>query len=63
MPHFIKGLGNVEECSRAVLLGLEEFVDLLDDTVGLFYCGMSLPEAKLMIGDETVGGHQWEDTV
>jgi hypothetical protein len=57
MPHFIKGLRNVEECSGAVLLGFEGFVDPLDYTVGLFYCGMSLPEAKLMSGDETVGGH------
>jgi hypothetical protein len=25
--------------------------------VGLDDCGISLPEAELMIGDETVGGH------
>jgi hypothetical protein len=31
--------------------------------VGLVDCGMLLPEAELMIGDETVGGHEWEDTV
>jgi hypothetical protein len=63
MPHFIIDLGNVDECSGAVLLSFEGFVDPLDDTVGLFYCGMSLPESELMSGDETVGGHQWEDTV
>jgi hypothetical protein len=38
-------------------------VDSLDETVGLVDCGMSLPESELMSGDETVGGHQWEDTV
>jgi hypothetical protein len=63
MPHFIKWVGNVEECSGAVLLGFKGFMDPLDDTVSLFYCGMSLSEARLVSGDETVGGHQWEDTV
>jgi hypothetical protein len=38
-------------------------VDTLEETVGLVYCGMSLPEAEILIGDETVGGHQFEDTV
>jgi hypothetical protein len=47
MPHLIEVLGNVKECSRAVLLGIKGCVD----------CGMLLPEAKLIIGDETVGGH------
>jgi hypothetical protein len=51
MPHFIECLGDVEKCSGAVLLVLEGFVYPLDDTVGLFYCGMSLPEAKLVSGD------------
>jgi hypothetical protein len=36
MPHFVKGLGNVEECSGAVLLSFQGFLDPLDDTVGLF---------------------------
>jgi hypothetical protein len=31
--------------------------------VGLVDCGMLLPEAELMIGDETFEGHEWEDTV
>jgi hypothetical protein len=56
MPHFIKGLGNVKECSGAVLFGFEGFVDPLDETVGLVDCGMALPETELMSGDETVGG-------
>jgi hypothetical protein len=38
-------------------------MDPLDDTVGLFDGGMLLSKAKLMSGDETVGGHQWEDTI
>jgi hypothetical protein len=63
MPHFIKGLGNVEKCSGTVLLGFAGFMDSLDDTVGLFYCGMSLPEAKLVSGYESVGGHHWEDRI
>jgi hypothetical protein len=63
MPHFIEGLGNIEECSGTVLLGFEGFVDPLYDTMGVFYCGKSLPEAKLVSGNESVGGHQWEDTV
>jgi hypothetical protein len=63
MLHLIEGLGNVEECSGAVLLGVEGCVDPLDETVGLVDCGMSLPEAELMVGDETIGGHQWENTV
>jgi hypothetical protein len=54
MPHFIEGLGNVEECSIAVLLGVEGCVDSLDETVGLVDCGMSLLQAELMSGDETV---------
>jgi hypothetical protein len=63
VPHFIKGLGNVEEFSGAVLFGFEGSVNSLDETVGLVDCGMSLPESELMSGDETVGGHQWVDTV
>jgi hypothetical protein len=63
MPHFIKGLGNVEECSGAVSFGFKGLVDPLDETVGLVNCGMSLPETELMSKEETVGGHQWEDTV
>jgi hypothetical protein len=39
MPHFIEGLGNVEECSGAVLLGVEGCVDSLDKTVGWVDCG------------------------
>jgi hypothetical protein len=35
VPHFVEGLGNVKECSGAVLLGFEGCLDLLDDTVGL----------------------------
>jgi hypothetical protein len=60
MPHFVAGLGNVEECSGAVLLSFE---GCLDDTVGLFDGGMSLSGAKLVIGDETVGANLWEETV
>jgi hypothetical protein len=63
VPHFVEGLGNVEECSGAVLLGFEGRLDLLDDTVGLVDGRMSLSEAKLVSGDETVGGNQWEETV
>jgi hypothetical protein len=63
MPHFVEGLGNDEECSGAVLLSFYGFLDPLDDTVGLFDSRMSLSEAKLVSGDETVGGDQWEDTV
>jgi hypothetical protein len=48
MPHFVKCLGAVEEGSGAVLLGIEGFVYPLDDSVGLFYCGVLLPEAKVM---------------
>jgi hypothetical protein len=54
MPHLIEGLGNIEECSGAVLIGVKGCVDALDQTVGLVDCEMSLPEAELMIGDETV---------
>jgi hypothetical protein len=57
MPHFIEGLGNVEECSGAVLLGVEGCVDSLDETVCSVDCGMSLPEAEFMSGAEIVGGH------
>jgi hypothetical protein len=49
--------------NAAEQLGFEGFVDPLDETVGLVDCGMALPETELMSGDETVGGHQWEDTV
>jgi hypothetical protein len=54
MPHLIKSLGNIEECSGAVLLGIKGCVDALDQTVGLVNCGMSFPESELKIGDETV---------
>jgi hypothetical protein len=63
MPHFVEGLGNVEECSGTVLLSFLGFLDPLDNTVGFFDGRMSLSEAKLVSGDETVGGNQWEDTV
>jgi hypothetical protein len=38
-------------------------VDPLDNTVDFFDGGMALSKAKLMSGDEIVGGHQWDDTV
>jgi hypothetical protein len=63
MPHLIEGLGNIEECSGAVLLGVEGCVDVLDYTVGLVDCGMPLPEAELKSEDNSVGGHQWEVTL
>jgi hypothetical protein len=48
MPKFVKRLGDVEEGSGAELLGFESFKYSVDDSVGLFYCGVALPEAKLM---------------
>jgi hypothetical protein len=63
MLYFVEGLGNIEECSGAVLLGFEGCLDLLDITMGLFDLRMSLSGAKLVIGDETVRGNQWEETV
>jgi hypothetical protein len=48
MPHFVKRLGDVEEGSGAVLLGFESFMYSVEDSVGLFYCRVTLPEAKLM---------------
>jgi hypothetical protein len=47
MPHFIKCLGDVKECCGTILFVFKGVVDSLDDTVGLFYCGVSLSEAEL----------------
>jgi hypothetical protein len=36
---------------RSSIACFEGFVNPLDDTAGLFYCGMSLPEAELVSMD------------
>jgi hypothetical protein len=51
MPHFIECLGDVEKCCGTVLFVFKGFAYPLDVTVGLFYCGASLPEAELVSGD------------
>jgi hypothetical protein len=49
--HFIECLGDVKKCCGTVLLVFESFVYPLDDSVGLFYCGVPLPEAEMVSGD------------
>jgi hypothetical protein len=51
MPHFFKCLGDVKECCGTILFVFKGVVDSLDDTVGLFYSGVSLSEAELVGGD------------
>jgi hypothetical protein len=55
-------LGDVEKFCGTVLLVFEGFVYPLDDMVGLFYCGVPLPEAELVSGDKSVVVNQWEDS-
>jgi hypothetical protein len=44
-------LGRCQEMLRNSIACFEGFVYLLDNAVGLFDCGVSLPEAELVSGD------------
>jgi hypothetical protein len=48
MPDFVKGLRDIKECSRAVCLVFEGFVNPVNDAMRLFDGGVSLPEAGLV---------------
>jgi hypothetical protein len=50
MPDFVKGLGNVNECSGAVCFLFEGFMNTMDDAMRLFDGGVSLHEAELVSG-------------
>jgi hypothetical protein len=48
MPDFIKDLGDIKECCRAVGFVFKGFIDSVDDAMCLFSGGVCLPEAELM---------------
>jgi hypothetical protein len=50
MPDFVKGLGDVKECSEAVCFVFEGFVKPVNDAMSLFDGGVSQPEAELVSG-------------
>jgi hypothetical protein len=50
MPDFVKGLRDIKECSGAVCLVFEGFVNPVIDEMRLFDGGVSPPEAELVIG-------------
>jgi hypothetical protein len=48
VPRFVKCLRNVKEGCGTILFVFKGFVDVLDDAVGLFDCGVTLTEAELV---------------
>jgi hypothetical protein len=50
MPDFVRGLRNIKECSRAVCLVFEGFVNPVNDAIRLFDGGVSPPKAELVSG-------------
>jgi hypothetical protein len=48
MPDFVKGLRNIKECSGAVCLVFEGFVNLENDAMRLFDGGLSPPETEMV---------------
>jgi hypothetical protein len=45
MPDFVKGLRDIKECSGAVFLVFEGFVNPVNNAMHLFNGGVSPPEA------------------
>jgi hypothetical protein len=50
MPDFVKGLRDIKECSGAIFLVFEGFVNRVNDAMRLFDGGVSPPEAELVVG-------------
>jgi hypothetical protein len=50
MPDFGKGLRDIKECSEAVCLVFEGFVNPVNDAMRLFDDGVSPPQAELVSG-------------
>jgi hypothetical protein len=50
MPDFVNGLGDIKECSGAVFLVFEGFVNPVNDAMRLFDGGVSPPETELVSG-------------
>jgi hypothetical protein len=50
MPDFVKDLRDIKECSEAVCLVFESFINPVDNVMCLFNGGVSPPEAELVSG-------------
>jgi hypothetical protein len=50
MPDFVKGLRDIKECSGAIFLVFEGFVNPVNNVMHLFDGGVSPPEAELVRG-------------
>jgi hypothetical protein len=50
MPDFFKSLRYIKECSGAIFLVFEGFVNPVNDAMRLFDGGVSPPEAELVSG-------------
>jgi hypothetical protein len=50
MPDFVKSLRDIKECSGAVCLVFEVFVNPVNDSMSLFDGGVSPSEAELVNG-------------
>jgi hypothetical protein len=50
MPDFVKGLRDIKECSGAIFLVFEGFVNPVNDAMRLFDGGVSPLEAELVGG-------------
>jgi hypothetical protein len=50
MPDFVKGLRDIKECSGAIFLVFEGFVNPVNDAMRLLDGGVSPPEAELVRG-------------
>jgi hypothetical protein len=61
MPDFVKGLGDVKECSGAVCFVFEGFVNPVNDAMRLFDGGVSPPEAELASGYSVVVLDEWKE--
>jgi hypothetical protein len=50
MPDFVKSSRDIKECSGAVFLVFEGFINPVNDATRLFGGGVSPPEAELLNG-------------
>jgi len=59
MPHFVKRLTDVKECSRTIFMALQCFSYYISDPVDLFNSSMFLSETKLVIRYDPLGVEEW----
>ena len=50
MPHFIKGLADVQECCRTIFITLQCFICDVGYKVDLFNSSVFLSETELVVG-------------